>query len=140
MPGVPPSDSGGNRRILLAVGVFVAAGMAGLAALRRWLDALRFKPADEAAQSLRLALQLLQGALVLGLGAFGVYAFRLGTRTKAAERFPPPGTAALAGTRVVEGRAARTQGTVLQAVGVLFLVFAVVTGLLVYRLFALLPG
>ena len=120
-PRIRPADPAARRRALLLVAGTAALGAALIAGRSWYREPLAAWILSDPALTRARAGLVLVGAgslLVLPLGAFAVYFWRLGTRSIEGGEFPPPGVAMLRDTEIVTGDAAIAQGRGLRAMGI----------------------
>lgn len=122
-PLIQRADPRARRRgiaIVLAATVLTVLGFLALEAL------IARSVREEAPQMLLAALQWSSLFVLLGVAGFGLYVWRLGTRIHRFERFPPPGMTVIRDTVVLQGAAARRRGRLVQAIGAVLVVLALV--------------
>lgn len=123
------------RRVTIYIVVIIAAvGAAGLVILLRWFTDVQTLPPDEAWTALLGALLWMTGVMLLLVMATSIYAWRLGTRIKQVNQYPPQGARTFRDTVILEGAKARSRGNLLRAIGALLLVLAMLLLLLSVRL------
>jgi hypothetical protein len=123
------------RRLMLYVVVIIAAvGAAGVAVFQRWFANVQLLPADEAWAELVGALTWIGGAMLVLVLATSVYALRLGSKIKRVGQYPLSEARTLRDTVILQGKPARSRGNLLQMIGALLLVLAVLLFALCVRM------
>lgn len=113
------------RKLMLYAAVLVtAAVIAGVIIFQRWYANVQLLPSDQAWRALLLAMTWIAAAMLLIVVAGSVYALRLGTRIKRIGQYPPDEARMLRDTVILHGKQARSRGNLLQMVGALLLVLA----------------
>jgi len=141
-PEIVEADPRARRLAFLVVVWFALTGAVCLAALSRsdvefqallasWLPLLVAHPWLPALAMLLLASPIIFVSAVM---------FRIGGRTVAAERYPPPGVVVARATTLVRGAAARRRGRWLQGLSALLSIAVGGMAITVWRLFEILAG
>jgi hypothetical protein len=113
------------RKLMLYAAVLVAAAViVGVIIFQRWYADVQLLPPDQAWRALLLAMTWIAAAMLLIVVAGSVYALRLGTRIKRIGQYPPNEARMLRDTVILHGKQARSRGNLLQMVGALLLVLA----------------
>ncbi len=117
-----PTDPKNRRRALVTLLSLAAAGAATIALVRTWTGG----PADLAApgaaaraEAMLVVLAIALGSIAILTGVAAIVVGRIGARTRAAARFPPPGVVVLREVAVVAGAAAKRRGAVFLAIAAL---------------------
>jgi hypothetical protein len=123
------------RRLTLYVSVIIlSVGTAGFVIVQRWFANVQLLPPDEAWPELLRALTGIGGVMLLLVLVVSVYSLRLGARIKQAGQYPLPGARTIRDTLILDGKHARSRGNLLQAIGALLFVLAILLLVLCVRL------
>jgi hypothetical protein len=125
MSEIHRADPALRRFTLYAVVIIAAAGAAGFVIFQRWFANVQLLPPDEAWTALLGALAWTSGLMLLLVIGTSLYAWRLGARIKRTSQYPPRGARTLRDTAILEGKNAHSRGNLLQVVGALLLVLAI---------------
>ncbi len=131
------ADPGTRRLAIRVVALGALAGVAWIASLpelERALGAWLARDPARSAERARAVVAAIGLALALPLLLGALRAWRLGRRTLAAERFPPPGFKGVRDTPVRLGAEARRMGRALRAIAVTLAAAALLLLLLFLRL------
>jgi hypothetical protein len=129
------------RKLTLYVGVILLAVLAaGAVIFQRWFANVQLLPPDEAWPQLLGTLTWIGSVMLLLVFAVSVYALRLGAKIKSTGQYPLQGARTIRDTEILEGKHARSRGTLLQAIGALLLVLAILLLVLCIRLAGMLSS
>jgi len=116
-----PADPGARRKALVALGAALVVGTALIGGRSWYSEPLAAWLLEDPAltQSRGRLLLLATGALlILPLGLFALYLWRLGSRVIREREFPPLGTILLRDTEIIAGDAAVAHGRGLRAIAI----------------------
>jgi hypothetical protein len=125
MSEIHRADPALRRLMLYTFVIIAAAGAAGLVLFQRWFANVQLLPPDEAWPQLIGALAWIGGAMLVIVMATSVYALRLGSKIKRVGQYPLDEARTIRDTVILQGKQARSRGNLLQMVGALLLVLAV---------------
>lgn len=136
-----PADPKARRNALAALVATAGVGAALIAGRSWYSEPVATWLLEDPALTQSRGRLLLLGAgalLVLPLGFFAVYLWRLGSRVVASREFPPPGALMLRDTEIVSGNAAVAYGRGLRALAVFLVVASLGLAVAVWRVALLL--
>ncbi|MES2623815.1 MAG: hypothetical protein V4628_00925 [Pseudomonadota bacterium] len=134
MNTIHTADPALRRLTVYVIVIIVAAGVAGLVIFQRWFSGVQLLPPEQAWPELVRALTWIGGAMLLMVLATSMYALRLGAQIKRVNQYPLPGAKTIRDTTILEGKYARSRGNLIQAVGAMLLVLALLLLFLCIRL------
>jgi len=137
MSGIQYADRAARRLALILVAAGALAGALLLLAFNAWRSGLESWVAADLAHRARLVVAVMIGLTTGPALAMSAYLWRLGRRTAAAERYPPPGLRVVRDTRIVAGARARRLGRGLQAIAAALACGGVLLAWLLWRLLSL---
>lgn len=137
MSEIHRADPALRRFMLYIVVIFAMAAVASLIVFQRWFANVQLLPPEQAWPVLLRALIWIGGAMLLTVFATSVYALRLGAQIKRAGRYPLSGTRTLRDTVILQDQRARSRGNLLQMVGGVLLVFALLLLALCVRIISM---
>jgi hypothetical protein len=134
MDEIHPADPALRRLVLYIVVIIAAAAVAGVIVFQRWFANVQLLPPDEAWLALLGALSWTGGVMLLIVIVASVYALRLGAKIKRIGQYPLADARTFRDTLILHGKQARSRGNLLQMIGALLLVLAVLLFVLCVRM------
>jgi hypothetical protein len=135
---IQPADK--RLRVIVGLGFLaaIAIGALSLVVLQAWLADLGSRAPADGRRILSSAFAWVMFAAFVSLLILGMYFWRVGTRVKAAQRFPLPGARVVVDTMVLHGVLARRRGTVIRGLGAVLVFCAVALAIASWHLYSLL--
>lgn len=134
MSEIHRADPAMRRLTIYAVVIIAAAGTAGFVIFQRWFGNVQALPPDEAWTALLGVLTWTCAVMLLMVVATSIYAWHLGSKIKQTRQYPPHGARTIRDTPILEGKNAHSRGNLLQTIGAMLLVLAILLLVLCLRL------